>query len=101
MENNAESSKPVEKNTDVEETSTCQNIKPKNLEFLPNWRELLKSYSFIFHALSALLTFIEIILPHMFLIEPMFTPAAYGVTMFVLNVLGGLGRLIKQRNIPD
>ena len=88
----------MQKVKDVVVSTTKDVVKPKLLD---NWRELLKSYSFIFHALSAVLTFVEIILPHMFLIEPMFTPTAYGVTMFVLNVLGGLGRLIKQRNIPD
>jgi hypothetical protein len=66
-----------------------------------DWKDVFKTYSFIFHVLSAILTLVEIILPYMFLIEPMFTPATYGVIMFALNVAGGIGRFLKQKNVSD
>ena len=68
-------------------------------KFVEDWPQLFKAYSFIFHVLSALLTLVEIILPLMGFIEPFFTPATYGLIMFVLNVAGGIGRLMKQKSI--
>jgi hypothetical protein len=70
-------------------------------KIVPNWKQVFKSYSFIFHVLAALLTVVEIILPHMFLIESTMTPKTYGIVMFVLNVAGGLGRFIKQKKVPS
>jgi hypothetical protein len=75
-----------------------EQVKPRIVE---DWKDVFKTYSFIFHVLSVILTLIEIILPYMFLIEPMFTPATYGVIMFVLNVAGGVGRFLKQKSVGD
>lgn len=76
-----------------------ENIVTKR--FVEDWPRLFKAYSFIFHVLSATLTLIEIILPWMGFIEPFFTPATYGLIMFMLNVAGGIGRLMKQRGLED
>jgi len=73
-----------------------EKVKPKIVE---DWKSVFKSYSFIFHALSIVFAFVEIVLPYMFLIEPMFTPATFGLIMFGLNVAGGIGRFIKQRSV--
>ncbi|QHJ80622.1 MAG: hypothetical protein [Bacteriophage sp.] len=70
-------------------------------KIVSNWKQVFKSYSFIFHVLAALLTVVEIILPHMSLIESAMTPKTYGIVMFVLNVAGGLGRFIKQKKVTS
>lgn len=61
-----------------------------------DWKHVLKTYSFVFHAVAVLVTLIDIVLPYMSLIQPVFGPTTYGVLMFVLNVAGGVGRFINQ-----
>ena len=68
--------------------------------FSKDWKTLLKSYSFIFHVVAALITVVEIVLPYMAFIEPVFGGTTYGILMFVLNVLGAVGRLMNQKNVP-
>lgn len=68
-------------------------------KIVSNWKDVFKTYSFLFHAASVILTFIEIILPWMNLIESTMEPKTYGILMFVLNVAGGIGRFIKQERL--
>lgn len=68
--------------------------------FSKDWKVLMKSYSFIFHILAALITLVEIVLPYMAFIEPVFGASTYGILMFILNVLGAIGRLMNQKNVP-
>lgn len=72
------------------------NIKEK---IVSNWKQVLKTYSFVFHAVAVLVTLIDVVLPHMSLIEPLMDHTTYGIVMFVLNVCGGVGRLIKQPEV--
>lgn len=85
---------------DLEQTSPKTVAKWLANLFERDWKPLLKTYSFIFHVLAVILTIVEIILPYMMFIEPIFGPTAYGVLMFVLNILGAIGRLMKQNSIP-
>lgn len=68
--------------------------------FARDWKTLMKSYSFIFHIVAALITVVEVVLPYMAFIEPVFGGTTYGVLMFALNVLGAVGRLMNQKNVP-
>jgi len=68
---------------------------------MPNWKKLLKTYSFIFHALSALVTFVNIILPYMSFLEPAMDIKTYGLVMFTLNVIGAVGRLMPQEKLHE
>ena len=49
--------------------------------------------------LAAVIGLIEVILPQMGLIQPFLDPATYGVLMFVMTVLIGIGRYIQQDSI--
>lgn len=68
-------------------------------KIVQNWKQVLKSYSFVFNVIAVLVTVIDIVLPYMSLIQPVFGPTTYGVLMFTLNVAGGVGRLIKQPSV--
>lgn len=68
-------------------------------KIVSNWRDVFKTYSFLFHVAAVVLTIIEIILPWMSLIESTMDPKTYGIVMFVLNVSGGIGRFIKQERL--
>lgn len=71
----------------------------KKLQLVPNWKKVLFTYSFWTNILSVILTLIEVILPFFRLLEPMLTPAIYGVCMFTLNVSAAVFRLIKQKKL--
>lgn len=66
---------------------------------LDNWRQVIRTYSFVFHVIAALVTLIDVVLPYMSLIEPAMDKASYGILMFALNVAGAVGRLIKQPEV--
>lgn len=89
------SENPLTENTETEVTLSV----PKKLEIVPNWSKVFFTWSFAFHALSVLLTFIDQILPFLGLLEPTMTTQTYAVMMFILNGLGLLSRFIKQRKL--
>ena len=91
---------PLTKNTAVEATitSTVSNTS-KKLTVVPNWRKVLKTWSFWCYVASVLLTFIEQILPFMGLLEPTMTTQTYGLVMFALNASGIFFRFIKQKRL--
>lgn len=71
------------------------------IRLMDNWKQLLRTYSFIFHGIAALVTLIDVVLPYMSLVEPMMDKGTYGLLMFGLNVAGGVGRLIKQPKVSN
>lgn len=91
---------PLTKDTAVEATITSTlSSTPTKLAIVPNWRKVLKTYSFWTTVASALLSLVEIILPFFSLLEPTMSVATYGICMFVLNVSAALFRLIKQHKL--
>lgn len=68
-------------------------------KIVDNWKQVLKTYSFLFHTAAVLVTLIDIVLPYMTLIQPIMTTTTYGCVMFGLNVCGGVGRFIKQQGV--
>lgn len=66
------------------------------LQLAPNWEKLHKSFTVILSFLAATLSFVEVVLPHMGLIQPFLDPATYGFLMFSMSVSIGIGRYIKQ-----
>jgi hypothetical protein len=91
---------PLTKDTAVEATITSTlSSTPTKLTIVPNWRKVLKTYSFWTTIASALLSLVEIILPFFSLLEPTMSVATYGICMFVLNVSAALFRLIKQHKL--
>lgn len=95
MNDSEKSEVPLTENT---ETEASLPTSPK-VTLVPNWRKVFLTWSFAFHALSVLLTFIDQILPFIGLLEPTMTTQAYAITMFVLNGLGLFSRFIKQRKL--
>lgn len=91
---------PLTKETSVEAniTSTLSPT-PTKLSLVPNWSKVIRTYSFWIMVASALLSLVEVILPFFSLLEPTMSVAAYGVSMFVLNVSAAVFRLIKQHKL--
>lgn len=91
---------PLTVDTQTEATITSSlSSTPTKISLVPNWRKVLKTYSFWTTVLSALLSLVEIILPFFSLLEPTMSVAAYGVSMFVLNVSAAVFRMIKQHKL--
>lgn len=74
-------------------------MKKLKLRLVKNWNKLHKSSTVIMSILAAVIGLIEVILPQMGLIQPFLDPATYGVLMFVMTVLIGIGRYIQQDSI--
>lgn len=82
-------------NTETEATIPT----PSKVTLVPNWKKVFFTWSFAFHSISVLLTFIDQILPFLGMLEPTMTTQTYAVMMFILNGLGLLSRFIKQRKL--
>ncbi len=81
-------------------TETEASITPhKAIQVVPNWRNIFFTWSFAFHALSILLTFVDQILPFFSLLEPTMTVQTYAICMFCLNMAGVASRFIKQKKL--
>jgi len=88
---------PLNKNTEVEATIPL----PGKISVVPNWRKVLKTYSFWINVSSVVLTFITVILPYVGFLQPVLTVGQYGWMMFILNASAALARMIKQRKFWD
>lgn len=86
---------PLTENTETEVALPV----PKKVQLVDNWKKVFLTWSFAFHALSVLLTFVDQILPFVGMLEPTMTTQTYAITMFCLNGLGLLSRFIKQRKL--
>lgn len=84
----------IKKNTETEVSLPVTKV-----TIVPNWRKVFFTYSFFFHALSVVLTFVDQLLPFMNLLQPVLSDNQYAVAMFVLNGLGLLSRFIKQKSL--
>lgn len=73
--------------------------KDKKLQVVPNWKQVLFTYSFWTNIASVLLTLVEQILPFFGLLEPTMSVATYGICMFCLNVSAVVFRMIKQKKL--
>lgn len=80
-------------------TSKGESVKKLKLRLVKNWNKLHKSSTVIMSMLAAVIGLIEVILPQMGLIQPFLDPATYGILMFVMTVLIGVGRYIQQDSI--
>jgi len=57
---------------------------------------LHRSYTVIISIIATLVSLIEVILPHLGLIQPIMETTTYGYTMFGLTIAIAIGRYIKQ-----
>jgi len=89
---------PITENTATEATVPVPKVVTK-LAVVPNWKSVLKTYSFWFYVSSILLTLIDQILPLLSTIEPLMTGSTYVIVVFVLNSLGVVSRFIQQRKL--
>lgn len=69
------------------------------MKLVGNWKKLYKSYTVLLSVIGTLVSLFEIILPAMGLLQPALDPATYGMIMFALTVLIGIGRYIKQGSV--
>lgn len=91
---------PLTENTAVEATITSTlSSTPTKLTLVPNWRKVLKTYSFWTTIASALLSLVEVVLPFFSLLEPTMSVATFGICMFTLNVSAAVFRMIKQHKL--
>lgn len=70
------------------------------MKFEDNYKVLHKSYTVIISVLGVLISLLEVVLPHLGLLQPMLDPVTYGFVMFGLTVSIAVGRYIKQ-DLPD
>lgn len=71
------------------------------LQVIPQWYKIFFTWSFWFHSLAVVLTFVDQILPFFSLLEPTMTVQTYAICVFTLNALGIVSRFIKQRKLWD
>ena len=81
------------------QTETEISIPVTKLAVVPNWRKVFLTWSFFFHSLSVVLTFVDQLLPFMNILQPVLSDNQYAVAMFTLNGLGLLSRFIKQKKL--
>lgn len=85
------------KNTQVEATIPL----PGKISLVPNWRKVIKTYSFWISIASAVLTLIGVIMPFMGFLQPVLSMEHYAFAMFTMSSLAALARVIKQRKLWD
>ena len=71
------------------------------LKLVPYWKKLHRSCTIILSVLGFLLGMIEVVLPHLGLIQPFLDPATYGFVMFGLTIAIAIGRYIQQESVED
>lgn len=95
MNDSLKNETPLTENTETEASIPL----PKKIQVVPNWRKVFLTWSFAFHALSILLTFVDQILPFFSLLEPTMSVQTYAICMFILNMAGVASRFIKQKKL--
>lgn len=84
---------PLTKNTETEATINLTN----KLQVVPNWRKVIRTYSFWISISSAVLTMVGVILPFMGFLQPVLSMEHYAWAMFTLSSSAALARVIKQQ----
>lgn len=95
MNDSVKNETPLTENTETEESIPLT----KKIEVVPQWGKIFLTWSFAFHALSIILTFVDQILPFFSLLEPTMSVQTYAICMFCLNMAGVASRFIKQRSL--
>lgn len=76
---------------------TDYNTKPnRKLEIVNHWKLIFFTYSFWLYAASAILTFLEQVLPFFNILQPALTEKEYVIGMFLLNIAALLAKFIRQ-----
>lgn len=83
----------------TKDTATEASLPSPKLTVVPNWKKIFWTWSFAFHSLSVVLTFVDQLLPFLNILQPVLSDNQYAVAMFVLNGLGLLSRFIKQKSL--
>jgi hypothetical protein len=78
-----------------------RNNNMKKLKLVPNWKVLHKSLTVILSSLGFLIGLIEVVLPHLGLLQPFLDPATYGFIMFGLTIAIAIGRYIQQDKLAE
>lgn len=73
----------------------------KKLKVVSNWKSLHKSWTVILSVLGTLVGLIEVVLPHLGLIQPFLDPATYGFIMFGLTIAIAIVRYIQQESLKE
>ena len=71
----------------------------KKLKVVSNWKSLHKSCTIILSVLGFLIGLIEVVLPHLGLIQPFLDPVTYGFIMFGLTIAIAIGRYVQQERV--
>ena len=71
----------------------------KKLRLVANWKVLHKSLTIILSMLGFLVGLIEVVLPHLGLLQPFLDPATYGFIMFGLTIAIAAERYIQQESL--
>lgn len=87
--------------TEITIPQSAEIVKEKvsKIAVVPQWRQILKTYSFYFYISSIILTLVDQILPLLTIIEPVMSGSTYVIVVFTLNILGVASRFVQQRNL--
>ena len=66
------------------------------MKAVDNWKKLHKSSTVVLSIIGTLVSLMEIVLPQMGLLQPVLDPVTYGVVMFILTIMIGIGRYVQQ-----
>jgi len=83
----------------TKDTATEITIPSTKLTVVPNWRRVLRTYSFWAMIASACLVFVESILPFFGVLQPLLSEGVYAGTIFFFNLLAVIARMIKQKSL--
>jgi hypothetical protein len=64
-----------------------------------NWKTLHKSFTVILSVIASIIGLIEVVLPHLGMLQPFLDPTTYGILMFGLTVSIAIGRYINQDSV--
>lgn len=68
----------------------------KNKVVVKHWKLIFFTYSFWLYTASAVLTFLEQVLPFFNILQPALTEKEYVIGMFLLNIAALLAKFIRQ-----
>ena len=71
------------------------------MKLVSNWKKLHKSMTVVLSGVGFLVGLVEVVLPHLGLIQPFLDPATYGFIMFGLTIAIGVGRYLQQSCVSN
>lgn len=66
------------------------------IKLVKNWKKLHKSFTVIVSVIGSIVGLLEVVLPHLGILQATLDPITYGYIMFSITVFIAIGRYIQQ-----